>query len=71
MKVSIIDSDRKQKICECGNTIFRKSARRKYTNADKTAGIYYELIICDKCGKREQFNESKFTIVSYDGLYKL
>ena len=63
MKVRIIQENGKIKRCHrCGHDIFRKSTKSKYTNKQKTEGITYELLICDNCNFREQFNEIKWKI---------
>ena len=61
MKVRVIQVDGNLKRCiKCGNTIFRKSTRSRYTNKERTEGETYTLFICDKCGYREVYNKIKW-----------
>ncbi len=63
MKVQIIGTDKNIKKCvKCGNTIFRKSTKSKYTNKQKTKGVTYTLLICNKCGYRQVLNKVKWNI---------
>lgn len=63
MKVSIIQADGSLKHCPvCGGTIFRKSRKSKYTNKEKTRGITYITLICNKCGWRDKETEEESII---------
>lgn len=61
MKVRVIQADKTLKTCiKCGFDGFRKSTKSK--NIDDRNGITYELMICDSCGHREQYNEIKWCL---------
>jgi ribosomal protein L37E len=74
MKVRIIQADGTKKLCpDCGFDGFRKSRKSRYTNKEKTQGEVYTLEICDKCGHRETYNQSTFTVqkqIKVNGIWQ-
>ena len=63
MKVKIIQTNGEIKKCpKCNYEIFRKSKKSVYLNKEKTKGKTYELLICNKCGFRKEFNNIEWVI---------
>ena len=74
VKRRIIQADKTLKVCDCGSEIFRCSTRSKVTRKEplkttgfKEFGSTYDLRICDKCGKREEFNHISWHRINRGG----
>jgi hypothetical protein len=69
MKVRVIQADNTIKLCAvCGYSLFRKSHKSRYINKEKTDGVSYDLMICDKCNHREEYNKINWNIIRLIGV---
>ena len=61
MKCQIVYENKIEKCSKCGHTIFRLTKNKcKYTNKEKTEGVYRDIKVCDKCNHKRYFNELHF-----------